>query len=146
MGLPWAMAQGAIAATTEHATLLTSTVPNSSAPAPNRATRRSCPTSLFTRATSALNFSSSLFPSIVSRAEVMIVSGVRSSWAALAGKLALHGKAFLEPIERMVYGSHQRHDFRRQVLFRQPHRRRIRTDRRCHTGNLAHGFEPVADC
>src|SRR5215813_9946126 len=84
MVLRWPMAQGAITATTEDATLLRSTVPNSSAMASRRATRRSCSTSLFMRATSVLNFSSSPFPSIKSSAPVMIASGVRSSWAALA--------------------------------------------------------------
>ena len=64
----------------------------------------------------------------------------------VGGELALHGEALLEPIERMVDGSHQRHDFRRQILFRQPYRRRIGTDRCGHPRNLAHGFESVADC
>src|SRR6516162_1362501 len=94
MVLPWAMAQGAIAATTEDATWLRSTVPKSSATASNRATRRSCSTSLFIRATSVRNFSSSLFPSIVSRAEVMMASGVRSSWAALAVNSRCTAKPF----------------------------------------------------
>src|SRR5262249_43245957 len=40
------------------------------------------------------NFSSSPFPSIVSRAEVMIASGVRSSWAALAVNSRCTAKPF----------------------------------------------------
>ncbi len=63
----------------------------------------------------------------------------------IGSKLALHGKALLQAVERMVDGCHERRDFRRQIFLREPDRRGIGTDRRRHPGNLAHGFEAVAD-
>src|SRR5215472_10247292 len=79
------MTQGANAATMEAAVALRSTVFDvSSAIASGRATRNSCSTNRFIRDTSFLTLAIAPLPSIKSSAPVMIASGVRSSWAALA--------------------------------------------------------------
>ena len=81
----WANAQGAIVVTVLEATSFKFTVPETSKTmASSRATRRSCSTSRFMRATSDLSLERSPLPSITSSAAVMMASGVRSSWAAFA--------------------------------------------------------------